>query len=298
MISVENTKNINFDKEIDNFFTELSKDLHFNVTKLINEEFGQNWRVPEGFISIIGLDNAKFPVFYYGVTEAKEKQYFLKKERNQVFVRLKFIFDRRDLIEKEKYIVANAFHGLLLLIKIDKKEFINMAKEILRKAYDEDEVVKKSINIILEKNLFDSLDEAIEFIANRDYNWLMGRIRYNLGNMRYSGEGYYLIPLKTKLEITPGLIVEDNNLIIDLENAHTFKNFIIYLDTKNKKVYYNKERLCNKKPALVNIKVDEDHCPWCGAKLRVVKTKKGEFLGCTNYPKCLYRRFPKQVNNG
>ncbi|WP_456418389.1 topoisomerase DNA-binding C4 zinc finger domain-containing protein [Methanocaldococcus infernus] len=279
---------------IDEFFTEICKDLHFNATKLTNEEFGQNWKVPEGFISIIGLENAKFPVFYYGITESSKKEYFIKKEKGQIFVRLRFKFDRKDLIEKEKYVVANAFNGLLLLIYIDKDEFIRESSKVLKELYEKDEEVRKYIESLKERNMFESVTETIGFIANRDYNWLIGRIKYNLGNMRYSGEGYYLIPLKTKLEITPGLETEDNYLIIDLENAHLFRNFIIYLDKVKGQVIYNKERLCNKKPAIINVKVDENHCPWCGAKLRVVKTKKGEFLGCTNYPQCLYRRFPKK----
>lgn len=33
-------------------------------------------------------------------------------------------------------------------------------------------------------------------------------------------------------------------------------------------------------------------CPDCGGKLRMVKSRKGEFIGCSNYPKC-GRTFPK-----
>ncbi|WP_456375019.1 topoisomerase DNA-binding C4 zinc finger domain-containing protein, partial [Methanocaldococcus sp.] len=89
--------------------------------------------------------------------------------------------------------------------------------------------------------------------------------------------------------------IENGKVIIDLENSHLFKNFIVYVDTINNKIIFNKQRLCNKTSTILEImsKIDDNTCPWCGAKLRVVKIKKGEFLGCTNYPKCLYRRFPK-----
>ncbi|ENN96112.1 DNA topoisomerase type IA zn finger domain protein [Methanocaldococcus villosus KIN24-T80] len=278
-------------------FNILSKDIHINITKLSDETFNQNWKVPEGFISIIGLENAKLPVYYYGITNNYEKYYDIKKvetpKGKQIFVRLYYQFDRRDIIEKEKYVVANAFTGLLLLIKIDKEEFIENATKLLKHVYKKDEFVKDTLDSI---NLFDDLDETIRFVANRDYNWLIGRIKYNMGLLKSSGQGYYLLPVKTNMQITEGLNVNDNKLIIDLENANLFKHYIIYVDTVNNKIFFNRNRLCNKKPILEEImsKIDENTCPWCGAKLRVVKTKKGEFLGCSNYPKCLYRRFPNK----
>ncbi|CAB3287875.1 DNA topoisomerase type IA zn finger domain-containing protein [Methanocaldococcus lauensis] len=282
-------------------FNILSKDLHFNVTKLDSKTYEQNWKVPEGFISIIGLENAKMPVFYYGLTDSYKEEYKLKKVvtpkgQKQVFARLYYIFDRRDIIEKEKYVVANAFNGLLLLIKFDKNEFIEKAIEMLTRGYEEDDFIKEVINKVKEKNMFDSVEETIRFMANRDYNWIIGKIKYNVGSLEYSGQGFYLLPIKTNMQITPGLKIENGKVIIDLENSHLFKNFIVYVDTINNKIIFNKQRLCNKTPAILEImsKIDDNTCPWCGAKLRVVKTKKGEFLGCTNYPKCLYRRFPKK----
>ncbi|WP_423792279.1 topoisomerase DNA-binding C4 zinc finger domain-containing protein [Methanocaldococcus indicus] len=284
---------------MDELFNLLSKDIHFNVTKLNNENYNQNWKVPEGFISIIGLENAKKPVFYYGLTDSyKEKTGFKKiksvKGEKLLFFRVYYVFDRKDLLDKEKYVVANAFNGLLLAIKIDKDDFINKAIDTLTKAYEEDEFVRESIEYIKESHMFDNIEEAIKFMANRDYNWLIGRIKYYAKTFQYSGEGYYLLPLKTNLEITEGLIVDNDKVIVDLENCQLFQHYILYIDTKNNKIIYNRERLCTKIPKILNIKVKEDECPWCGAKLRVVKTKKGEFLGCSNYPKCLYRRFPKK----
>jgi ssDNA-binding Zn-finger/Zn-ribbon topoisomerase 1 len=286
---------------LNELFEILSKDLHFNATKLNSETFQQNWKVPEGFISIIGLENAKMPVFYYGITNSYKKEFEIKKVlspkgQKQIFARIYYIFDRRDIIEKEKYVVANAFNGLLLLIKFDKAEFIEKAIEMLTKGYEEDDYIKEVLNNIKDKNMFDDIDETIRFVANRDYNWLIGRIKYNMGILEYSGQGYYLLPIKTNMQITPGLKIDNGRVIIDLENSYLFKNYIVYVDTINNKIIYNRERLCNKTPAILEImsNIDENTCPWCGAKLRVIKTKKGEFLGCTNYPNCLYRRFPKK----
>lgn len=31
-------------------------------------------------------------------------------------------------------------------------------------------------------------------------------------------------------------------------------------------------------------------CPECGGKLHIVSSKKGEFLGCTNFPDCHYTK--------
>ena len=42
--------------------------------------------------------------------------------------------------------------------------------------------------------------------------------------------------------------------------------------------YYNKSRLAN----------DKFDCPKCGYKLRKINGKYGQFMGCTNYPKCNY----------
>ena len=178
---------------LNELFEILSKDLHFNATKLNSETFQQNWKVPEGFISIIGLENAKMPVFYYGITNSYKKEFEIKKVlspkgQKQIFARIYYIFDRRDIIEKEKYVVANAFNGLLLLIKFDKAEFIEKAIEMLTKGYEEDEYIKEVLNNIKDRNMFDNIDETIRFVANRDYNWLIGRIKYNMGILEYSGQ--------------------------------------------------------------------------------------------------------------
>ena len=63
---------------LNELFEILSKDLHFNATKLNSETYEQNWKVPEGFISIIGLENAKMPVFYYGITNSYKKEFEIK----------------------------------------------------------------------------------------------------------------------------------------------------------------------------------------------------------------------------
>ena len=83
---------------INELFEMLSKDLHFNATKLNSETYEQNWKVPEGLISIIGLENAKMPVFYYGITNSYEKEFEIKKiitpkGQKQIFARIYYIFD-------------------------------------------------------------------------------------------------------------------------------------------------------------------------------------------------------------
>lgn len=219
---------------LNELFEILSKDLHFNATKLNSETYEQNWKVPEGFISIIGIENAKMPVFYYGITNSYKKEFEIKKVispkgQKQIFARIYYIFDRRDIIEKEKYVVANAFNGLLLLIKFDKTEFIEKAIEMLTKGYEEDNFIKEVLNNIKEKNMFDNIDETIRFVANRDYNWLIGRIKYNMGILEYSGQGYYLIPIKTNMQITPGIKINNGRVIIDLETLTCLKTSLYML---------------------------------------------------------------------
>ncbi|OOF71330.1 type I DNA topoisomerase [Rodentibacter caecimuris] len=34
----------------------------------------------------------------------------------------------------------------------------------------------------------------------------------------------------------------------------------------------------------------QEHCPQCGGILQIKQSKKGAFLGCTNYPQCNYLR--------
>ena len=35
---------------------------------------------------------------------------------------------------------------------------------------------------------------------------------------------------------------------------------------------------------------DSTKCPWCGGDLIKRNGKYGDFIGCTNYPKCKYTR--------
>ena len=288
---------------MDELFKTLTSNMHFNATELSSKTWNQNWKVPEGLISIIGLKNGKRPVFYYGLTENYKEDYELKKgvsDKNNKFInaRLYFKFDRADIIEKEKYVVANGFNGLLLCIKIDKEKFINTFEKNLLDGYKNgDEHIIDVLERMKERNAFDSVEESARYIANRDYNWLIGRLKYKAGLFNYSGQGYWLLPLKTKMEITRGLDVKGDEIIIDLENTELFKNYLVYVDVKNNIVRYNKNRLCKSGFSFVDEvrkQMHDDICPWCGGKLRLIKTKRGEFLGCSNYPNCLYRRFLKK----
>ena len=288
---------------MDELFKTLTSNMHFNATELSGKTWNQNWKVPEGLISIIGLKNGKRPVFYYGLTKNYEEDYELKKgvsDNNNKFInaRLYFKFNRADIIEKEKYVVANGFNGLLLCINIDKEKFINTFEKMLLDGYKNgDEHIIDVLERMKERNAFDSVEEGARYIANRDYNWLIGRLKYKAGLFNYSGQGYWLLPLKTKMEITRGLDVKGDEIIIDLENTELFKNYLIYVDVKNNIVRYNKSRLCKSGFSFVDEvrkQMHDDICPWCGGKLRIIKTKRGEFLGCSNYPSCLYRRFLKK----
>jgi len=282
-------------------FNLLTENINFNVTELGKKTWNQNWKVPNALISIIGLKNGKQPVFYYGLVGNYTKKYHLKKgtsENNNKFVnaRLYYIFNRHDVMEMEKYIVANGFNGLLLCIKIDKNDFVKTFENLLLNYYNEgDEHIVEVLEKMKERNEFASIEESARYIANRDYNWLIGRLKYRSDVFNNSGQGYWLLPLKTNMEFTKGLIIKNNSIIIDLENVELFENFLIYVDTKSKEVKYNKYRLCKKGYSLVDeIRKQmsgDDICPWCGGKLRLIKTKRGEFLGCSNYPGCLYRRF-------
>lgn len=288
---------------MDELFKTLTSNMHFNATELSDKTWNQNWKVPEGFISIIGLKNGKIPVFYYGLTNNCKEDYELKKgvsDNNNKFInaRLYFKFSKADIIEKEKYIVANGFNGLLLCININKEKFINTFEKMLLEGYKSgDEHIIDVLERMKERNEFNSVEESARYIANRDYNWLIGRLKYKAGLFNYSGQGYWLLPLKTKMEITRGLNIKGDEIVIDLENTELFKNYLIYVDVKNNVVRYNKSRLCKSGFSFVDEvrkQMHDDICPWCGGKLRLVKTKRGEFLGCSNYPNCLYRRFLKK----
>ncbi|HIQ38753.1 MAG TPA: hypothetical protein EYH53_01960 [Methanothermococcus okinawensis] len=288
---------------MEELFQLLTRNIHFNVTELSSKTWNQNWRVPEGLISIIGLKHGKNPVFYYGVTANYREEYVINKgisENGNKFinVRVYFKFDREDILEKEKYIVANGFHGLLLCVKIDKDKFVKVAEKLLLQEYRSgDPHIVEVLEKMKDRNVFNSVEESIRYIANRDYNWLIGRLKYKAGLLNYSGEGYWLLPLKTNMEITRGFKVTEKEIVVDLENVELFKNYIVYVDTKSGIVRYNRYRLCKSGFSLVDEirkQMRDDICPWCGGKLRLIKTKKGEFLGCSNYPQCLYRRFLKK----
>ncbi|HIP15983.1 MAG TPA: hypothetical protein EYG77_02115 [Methanothermococcus okinawensis] len=288
---------------MEELFQLLTRNIHFNITELSSKTWNQNWRVPEGLISIIGLKHGKNPVFYYGVTANYREEYVINKgisENGNKFinVRVYFKFDRKDILEKEKYIVANGFHGLLLCVKIDKDKFVKVAEKLLLQEYRSgDPHIVEVLEKMKDRNVFNSVEESIRYIANRDYNWLIGRLKYKAGLLNYSGEGYWLLPLKTNMEITRGFKVTEKEIIVDLENVELFKNYIVYVDTKSRIVRYNRYRLCKSGFSLVDEirkQMRDDICPWCGGKLKLIKTKKGEFLGCSNYPKCLYRRFLKK----
>ena len=284
-------------------FKILTGNIHFNATKLDNENFNQNWEVPEALISVIGLKNGKKPVFYYGIKMNCEEKYELIKgtsDNGNKFInaRLSFKFDKQKIIENDKYIVANGFDGLLLTINVDKNKFISTFEEIIMEGYNSgDGHIIDVLDRMKERNDLDTVEESAKYIANRDYNWLLGRLKYTAGLFNYSGCGYWLMPLKTKMELTRGLLIKGNEIIINLENTELFKSYILYVDAKINLVRYNVFRLCKKEYSLmdeVKKQMKDDICPWCGEKLRTIKTRKGEFLGCTGYPTCLYRRFSKK----
>ncbi|MBW9222397.1 topoisomerase DNA-binding C4 zinc finger domain-containing protein [Methanothermococcus sp. SCGC AD-155-C09] len=290
---------------MEELFKLLTNDIHFNVTELSSKTWNKNWKVPEGLISIVGLEDGKRPVFYYGVVDNYKEDYLLNKgvsENNNKFVnaRMYFKFDRNDVMAKERYVVANGFNGLLLCIKIDKDKFTKTFEKILLEKYNEgEEHIVEVLDKMMDRNMFDSVEESVRYITNRDYNWLIGRLKYKAGLFNYSGQGYWLLPLKTNMKITKGFKLTDNEIIVDLENTELFKNYLIYVDIKDGVIKYNKDRLCKSGFSLVDEirkQMSDDTCPWCGEKLRLVKTKRGEFLGCSNYPECLYRRFLKNNN--
>ena len=41
----------------------------------------------------------------------------------------------------------------------------------------------------------------------------------------------------------------------------------------------------------------QEHCPQCGGLLQIKNSKKGRFLGCTNYPQCDYLRPLQRVEH-
>ncbi len=287
---------------MERLFKILTGNIHFNGTKLDKESFNQCWEVPDAFISIIGLNNGKKPIFYYGLTENYMEEFKLIKgtsDNGNKFLnaRLNYVYNRSNIIENEKYVVANGFDGLLLCININRKKFTGTFEEIILNNYEnEDEHIVEVLERMKERNNFESIEESARYIANRDYNWLIGRLKYIAGLFNYSGEGYWLLPLKTNLKITEGIELTDDELIVNLENADLFKNYIAYVDTTANIVRYNVYKLCKKRYSLVDeVKksINDNNCPWCGGELRTIKTKKGEFLGCSNYPKCMYRRFEK-----
>lgn len=62
------------------------------------------------------------------------------------------------------------------------------------------------------------------------------------------------------------------------------------LTIKNTSTITNKEHIQNINTMLNNI--ENDICPRCGGTLKIRKSSKGEFKGCSNYPKC---KFTKKI---
>lgn len=65
---------------------------------------------------------------------------------------------------------------------------------------------------------------------------------------------------------------------------------IVPVSKGGKTVMNNLQTLCERCNMGKSNKVEEDFCPKCGSILVERKSKYGKFIGCSNYPKCHYKR--------
>ena len=106
------------------------------------------------------------------------------------------------------------------------------------------------------------------------------------------------IPSPVKLRITSKNYVlrlyELNNTILSyknivIENQDYIYNKLNSLNIIDKKK--RKEHIKNTKEIIKNNNQDSlNKCPKCGSKLVYRKSKYGVFIGCSNYPKCKYKK--------
>lgn len=157
-------------------FETLTSNIHFNVTEMGRKTWTQNWMVPENLITIVGLKNGKKPVFYYGLTENYRTNFVLKKGTSEngnkyINARVYFRFCKDTIVEKEKYVVANGFNGLLLGIKIGKTEFINTFKSMLLEEYRRgDAHTIEVLERMKDRNVFESVEESAQQFLRSNYH--------------------------------------------------------------------------------------------------------------------------------
>lgn len=139
--------------------------------------------------------------------------------------------------------------------------------------------------------------------AGKNKYYYINPIRQNYGHCKALSEllnmdeskifNIVCIPSNAKLKIEhDGEIVRYNTIVEKilsfkkevLENTEEIYNKLVSNNIKDKKI--KREHINNIKNNI--IKKDTSKCPKCGGNLIERKGKYGNFIGCSNYPKCKY----------
>ena len=150
----------------------------------------------------------------------------------------------------------------------ERHEFYNPIKQNWAHIY--------ALKVILENNIknykWGTYHSIIAFDSRADLN--LRDIQSNvhivsIDNLLYTIGHFEEVCLSIeKVEIIEKVIVQNNNLSKDYKEKHI----------ENIKAKKNHINYCEK----------YDICPKCGGKLILRKSKYGEFLGCSNFPKCTF----------
>ena len=152
---------------------------------------------------------------------------------------------------------------------------------------------------------------------DQDKNWSikMGKNKYYIHNPVQQNNDYLKVlsetlklPLKDfisiiaissnhKINIISDIAIPIKHLLPKIKSYLTIKNININ-ETYTKLYTINLKNKIEKKQHITEIKknmakYNQDSftkCPLCGSKLVKRKSKYGSFIGCSNYPKCLYTR--------
>ena len=94
-----------------------------------------------------------------------------------------------------------------------------------------------------------------------------------------------VVPLDYLVSTIKGF--HDSILETDLQKIY---NKIIELNITNKEARKTHVRNIKNKVKEDSFKIDNMICPKCGGSLVIRNSKYGSFIGCSNYPKCKYKR--------